>query len=365
MKIGIIGAGQLGRMLALAGYPLGISCTFLDSDKSSPGGLVSAIHVGAFDDIKKLNVLASDVEVLTYEFENIPVEALKSIDSGIPIYPQLEALTSAQDRLLEKQLFQSLGIPTADYVPIDNSSDLESAKKKLGWPIVLKARRLGYDGRSQHVVNSDISLQSAWDDLDHVPSIAESWINFERELSIIASRGAEGETVYYPLSENVHENGILRTTVAPYDDSILQNNAQNWISAIMEKFNYRGTLTVEFFHTNEGLIANEMAPRVHNSGHWTIEGAETSQFENHLRAVLGLPLGDTKPRGCSAMLNLIGTMPNLTAATKIPGAHLHDYCKSPRPNRKLGHITLLSNTRENLLKKLQDTMKTLNRTSIS
>ena len=360
MKIGIIGAGQLGRMLALAGYPLGINCTFLDSDRNSPAGLISTMHVGELDNINHLNSLAAGVDIVTYEFENISVEALKSISSNVQIYPQITALATAQDRLKEKQLFESIGIPTATYVQVNKSEDLKSVEKKLGWPVVLKARRLGYDGRSQHVVDSNSCLGSAWDNLKHVPAIAESWVNFQRELSLIGVRGMNGEVVCYPLSENFHKDGILRTTIAPYEDTELQDTAQNWLFSIMEKFDYRGVLTVEFFHTEQGLVANEMAPRVHNSGHWTIEGAETSQFENHLRAVIGLPLGDTKPRGHAAMLNFIGTMPNITDALKIPGAHLHDYCKKPRLNRKVGHLTLLANKREDLLKKITYAKATLN-----
>lgn len=360
MKIGIIGAGQLGRMLALAGYPLGINCTFLDSDSNSPAGLVSAIHVGEMDNIDHLNSLAAEVDIVTYEFENISVEALKAVNPSVQIYPQITALATAQDRLLEKQLFESIGIPTAAYVQINKSEDLNSVEEKLGWPVVLKSRRLGYDGRSQHVVDSNSSLRSAWGSLKQVPAIAESWVNFERELSLIGVRGINGEVVCYPLSENVHKEGILRTTIAPYADTELHDIAQNWLFSIMEKFDYRGVLTVEFFHTEQGLVANEMAPRVHNSGHWTIEGAETSQFENHLRAVLGLPLGDTKPRGYAAMLNFIGNMPSTTDALKISGAHLHDYCKKPRPNRKVGHLTLLANKREDLLKKITYVKDTLN-----
>jgi 5-(carboxyamino)imidazole ribonucleotide synthase len=365
MKIGIIGAGQLGRMLALAGYPLGINCTFLDHDQHSPGGLVSAIHVGELDNTNDLKSLAASVDVITYEFENISVEALKDISPSVPVYPQITALATAQDRLKEKQLFESIGIPTADYVSVKEPADLKSVGKKLGWPVVLKSRRLGYDGRSQQVVNSNSSLESAWNTLNHVPAIAESWVDFKRELSLIGARGANGEIAFYPLSENVHEDGILRTTVAPYEDHIMQDTAKNWLIEIMEKFDYRGVLTVEFFHTEKGLVANEMAPRVHNSGHWTIEGAETSQFENHLRAVLGLPLGDTKPRGHAAMLNFIGSMPNITNVLKIPGAHLHDYCKGPRLNRKVGHLTLLENDRESILKRLAYVKATVNQSLAS
>ena len=359
MKVGIIGAGQLGRMLALAGYPLGISCTFLDRSASSPGGLVSDILVGELDDTAQLDALAAQVEVVTFEFENIPVTALERAGASAPVHPSVAALAAAQDRLEEKRLFESVGIPTAGYVTIDGAEDLQSVGTALGWPVVLKARRLGYDGRSQRVATSEKDLEVAWAELDCVPSIAESWVDFERELSLIGVRGGEGDIVFYPLSENVHENGILRTTIAPFEDQTLQRTAQRWVSEIMERFEYRGVLAVEFFHTASGLVANEMAPRVHNSGHWTIDGAETSQFENHLRAVLGLPLGSPAPRGCAAMLNIIGRMPDAAALLSVPGAHLHDYCKEPRPNRKLGHCTLVGPDRPSVSERLSRLMATV------
>ena len=352
MKVGIIGAGQLGRMLALAGYPLGIQCTFLDRHHDSPGGLVSKILVGELDDGEQLDALATEADIVTFEFENIPVEALERAGATTPVYPPATALAAAQDRLNEKRLFESVGIPTASYVTVEDAADLRSVGEELDWPVVLKARRLGYDGRSQRVANSDKDLELAWADLGHVPAIAESWVDFERELSLIGARGADGDAVFYPLSENVHENGILSTTLAPYEDDTLQQAAQRWLSAIMERFEYRGVLTVEFFHTATGLVANEMAPRVHNSGHWTIEGAETSQFENHLRAVLGLPLGSAAPRGCAGMLNLIGQMPEPAKLLRIPGVHLHDYCKTPRANRKLGHCTLVGADRQSISERL-------------
>ena len=356
MKVGIIGAGQLGRMLALAGYPLGISCTFLDRSATAPGGLVSDILVGELDDAEQLDTLATQVDVVTFEFENIPVTALERAGASAPVYPSIAALAAAQDRLEEKRLFESIGMQTAAYVTVDAAEDLEGIGKALGWPVVLKARRLGYDGRSQRVATSEKDLEVAWAELDCVPAIAESWVEFERELSLIGARGGDGDIVFYPLSENVHDNGILSTTIAPFEDRTLQQTAERWVSEIMERFEYRGVLAVEFFHTETGLVGNEMAPRVHNSGHWTIEGAETSQFENHLRAVVGLPLGNTAPRGCAAMLNIIGRMPDSAALLRIPGAHLHDYCKEPRPNRKLGHCTLVGPDRPSVSERLSRLM---------
>ncbi len=350
-RVGVVGAGQLGRMLALAGYPLGIDCVFLDRDADSPGGQVGEIVVGALDDAAALARLASEVDVLTLEIENVSVAVLATVRGRVPVFPPPAAIAAAQDRLHEKQLFGSLGIPTAPFVAIAAEQDLHEASRTLGWPIVLKARRLGYDGRGQRIADSLAGLIAGWDELKRVPAIAEGWVAFERELSLIGVCGS-AQRVFYPLAENVHRNGILSSTVAPYTDHALQRQAETWLAAIMQKLEYRGVLTVEFFHTRTGLVANEMAPRVHNSGHWTIEGAEVSQFENHLRAVLGWPLGDPSPRGHAAMLNLIGTQPRREAILALPGAHLHDYGKHPRPERKLGHCTLVDADRARLLERL-------------
>ncbi|HLF12588.1 MAG TPA: ATP-grasp domain-containing protein, partial [Gammaproteobacteria bacterium] len=271
----------------------------------------------------------------------------------IAVFPPPAVIGAAQDRLSEKQLFRSLGIPTAPFLPIDTLGDLEDAGRVLGWPIVLKSRRLGYDGRGQRITDSVPSLASAWEQLGRAPAIAEGWVAFERELSLIGVCGARQERVFYPLVENVHRDGILASSLAPYTNTELQQQTESWLTAIMETFDYRGVLTVEFFHTAAGLVANEMAPRVHNSGHWTIEGAQISQFENHLRAVLGWPLGDPSPRGHAAMLNLLGKLPPREALLAIPGAHLHDYGKSPRIGRKLGHCTLVDPDRGRLLERLR------------
>ena len=353
MRVGILGAGQLGRMLALAGYPLGIDCVFLGGEQDSPAGQVSRILDGGLDDEAQLDALADLSDVVTIEFENVPVEALERVARSAPVYPPTVALAATQDRLQEKRLLQDAGIPTAPYVAVSEAVDLQRAGSELGWPVVLKARRLGYDGKSQRIARSPAELEAAWSELNRVPAIAEGFVRFDRELSLIGVRGAAGQTAFYPLAQNVHSNGILSTTVAPYDDPALQRNAQRWLTGLMDRLGYRGVLTVEFFHDDSGLIANEIAPRVHNSGHWTIEGAETSQFENHLRAVLGLPLGSTATRGYAAMLNLIGQMPDRTAVLGFDGAHLHDYGKEPRPGRKLGHCTILRPRRDEALEALK------------
>jgi 5-(carboxyamino)imidazole ribonucleotide synthase len=353
MKVGIIGAGQLGRMLALAGYPLGISCTFLDPDANSSGGQVGRVLTGAIDDPERIGELAEQVDVLTFDIENIPVEVLDRIAARARIYPPPAALAVAQDRLSEKRLFEAIGIATAPYAEISTDADLATCAARLGWPVVLKARTLGYDGRGQRVVHELPDLAPAWHSLCRVPAIAEGWVRFERELSLVGVRGADKTSAYYPLAENVHEHGILYSTIAPYEDAALQRQAEQYLEAIFDRFDYRGVLTVEFFLADGKLIANEIAPRVHNSGHWTIEGAETSQFENHLRAILGLPLGSTAAVGHAAMINLLGKCPEPAQLLGIPGLHLHDYGKSPRPQRKLGHCTLVAADRLRVLERFE------------
>lgn len=350
-RIGIVGAGQLGRMLALAGYPLGVQCTLLDREPGSPGGQVARLLQGALDDAASLAALADAADVLTFEIENVAVERLEALAARAAVRPPPPAVAVAQDRLREKELFAELGIPTAPFVSIGSDADLGEAARALAPPVVLKARRLGYDGRGQRVVERLEELGAAWAALGRVPAIAESFVRFDRELSAIAAASSR-ECVFYPLSENTHADGILRSTVAPYADEALERQARAWLTAIIAKFDYRGVLTVEFFHTAQGLVANEMAPRVHNSGHWTIEGAQTSQFENHLRGVLDWPLGDPSPRGHAAMVNLIGEMPPPEQVLAIRGVHLHDYGKTPRAGRKIGHLTLVDDRRDRLLERL-------------
>ncbi len=346
MRVGIIGAGQLGRMLALAGYPLGIQTRFLDPNANGSGGQVGPVVVGEIDDAARIDALARQVDVVTFDIENVPVDTLRAGTADSIVRPPPEALSIAQDRLNEKQLFGRLNIPAAPYMPIASLGDLERAPDALGWPIVLKARRLGYDGRGQRLVQSAAELEVAWRELGRVPSLAEGWVDFERELSLIAVRGSDGATAFYPLAENVHVDGILHTTTAPYQDERTQSRAEDYLALMLAELDYCGVLTVEFFLADGELMANEIAPRVHNSGHWTIEGAQTSQFENHMRAIVGLPLGGTSPTGFSFMLNLIGELPDRERLLKIAGLHLHDYGKTPRPKRKIGHCTLVTATEE-------------------
>ncbi len=349
MPIGIVGAGQLGRMMALAGYPLGLEFLFLDKDARTPGGQVAPLIAGELTDRALLGELSRRCEVVTFDWENVPVEALQSLpDSAARIAPPLRALAAAQDRLSEKRTFELLGIPTTRYAAVDSRASLGTAVQSIGLPGVLKTRRMGYDGKGQFVLRKPADLDTAWGVLStttgQAPLLYENLVPFDAEVSVIAVRGANGEIAFYPLNLNVHREGILRLTRAPYGNAALMRQAQRAARKLLEHFSYIGVLTIEFFVKRGKLIANEMAPRVHNSGHWTIEGAHTSQFENHVRAIAGLPLGSTAARGHSAMVNLIGELPARDPLLEIPGLHWHDYGKSARPGRKLGHVTLVEST---------------------
>jgi 5-(carboxyamino)imidazole ribonucleotide synthase len=344
VRIGIVGGGQLGRMMALAGYPLGLEFLFLDRDARTPGGQVAPILEGELTDRGLLGQLGERCEVLTFDWENIPVEALENLPGKARIAPPLRALGCAQDRLSEKRTFELLGIPTTRYAAVDSRAALAAAVQAIGLPGVLKTRRMGYDGKGQFVLRMPADLDAAWAALGSAPLLYENLVPFDREVSLIAVRGTGGRIAFYPLNLNVHREGILRLTRAPYGSETLTRQAQRAARKLLEHFDYVGVLTIEFFVARGKLIANEMAPRVHNSGHWTIEGAETSQFENHVRAISGMPLGSTRARGHSAMINLIGELPDRDALLREPGLHWHDYGKAARPGRKLGHITLIENS---------------------
>jgi 5-(carboxyamino)imidazole ribonucleotide synthase len=344
MRVGIVGAGQLGRMMALAGYPLGLEFLFLDKDARTPGGQVAPLLPGELTDRGLLGQISSGCDVLTFDWENIPVEALENLPGKARIAPPLRALGCAQDRLSEKRTFELLGIPTTRYAAVDSRAALEAAVRSIGLPGVLKTRRMGYDGKGQFVIRASADLDAAWAALGAAPLLYENLVPFDGEVSVIAVRGLDGKVAFYPLNLNVHREGILRLTRAPHGNAALTRQAQRAAKKLLEHFDYVGVLTIEFFVARGRLVANEMAPRVHNSGHWTIEGAETSQFENHVRAIAGLPLGSTRARGHSAMINLIGELPERDALLREPGLHWHDYGKSARPGRKLGHLTLVENS---------------------
>ena len=277
-------------------------------------------------------------DVITYEFENVPVAALHRIEGKVPVYPPAAALRHAQDRLDEKRLFDQLDIPLPGYRTVDTREDILGAINDLGLPVVIKTRRLGYDGKGQSVIRTLDDVDKAWKAVGGSPLIAEQWVSFDYEVSAIGARNVDGDIVIYPLSRNVHEDGILRTSCSPVDAARLAERAETYVQRLLGHLNYVGVLALELFVCDDDLMANEFAPRVHNSGHWTIEGSATSQFENHLRAVLNRPLGSTESLGHAGMVNLIGSIPD--AARALKHGVLHDYGKAPRPGRKLGHITV-------------------------
>jgi len=316
--VACIGGGQLGRMLGLAGLSLGLEFRFLDPAPDACAGAVGELVVGEYGDPEALDRLAAGADVVTYEFENVPVAAAARVSA----VPGIAALEQGQDRLREKELFRSLGIPTARFGTLEDA----------GLPALVKTRRLGYDGKGQRLVEVDGPLGDG--------ELAEELLRFDRELSIVGVRGRDGETRFWPVGENVHRDGILRVTRAPAVD-VPQADAERICSALLDALGYVGVLAVELFEAEGSLRANEFAPRVHNTGHWTIDGAVTSQFENHLRAILGLPLGPTDARAPSVMVNLIGDVPPLAELAALPGARVHLYGKEPRPGRKVGHVTLV------------------------
>lgn len=354
MRLGIVGAGQLGLMLGQAAQPLGIRCTFLDPHDAPPAGAAGEVIRAAYDDVGALEELARRSDVVTYEFENVPVEAARWLSARLPVHPPPEALASAQDRLVEKDFLRARGIDTAPYAPIDGTEDLRRAVDALGLPALLKTRRLGYDGKGQRALRPGDPLDGAYAAVGARPSILEGHVPFDRELSILGVRGRDGVLAFWPLVENHHEGGILRWSVCPAEgvDGALQAQAESIARRLLEGLDYVGVLAVELFQVGDRLLANEIAPRVHNSGHWTIEGAETSQFENHVRAVCGLPLGSTRVPRPVACVNLLGRVPPLSDLLAVPGAHVHLYGKAPRAGRKLGHVTITAESRDELAGRL-------------
>jgi 5-(carboxyamino)imidazole ribonucleotide synthase len=356
VTIGILGGGQLGYMLALAGYPLGLHFRFLDPSPEAPVGRIAQRVTADYTDQAALEKFSTGLELVTYEFENVPVEAARFLAERVPVYPPPAALETAQDRLAEKDLFRRLGIATTEFAPVSNPGELDAAVKTLGLPAVLKTSRMGYDGKGQWFLRTAQDVAKAKSEMPPVKLILERFVPFTRELSVLAVRSRNGESAIYPLVENHHRSGILRLSLAPAPrlEPSIQRAAENAARRVLESLKYVGVLAIEFFEHQGELLANEMAPRVHNSGHWTIEGAVTSQFENHLRAVLGLPLGSTGPAGHCAMLNLIGDLPESSEVLAVPDAHLHLYGKSPRPGRKLGHVTLRAASPERLALRLSE-----------
>ncbi len=360
--IGILGGGQLGMMLAEAAMPLGYKCVFLEDSADCPASLYGRVYTS-----EQLEAFIAAADVFTLEFENTPtatVERLTKLSKDKHkqgMFPSLIALDVAQDRLKEKQLFNELDIATVPFVSVSSLADLQQASQTLGLPIVLKTSRGGYDGKGQYVIKETSDIKLAWQALEDAvsgkgsltstpaPLIAEGFINFSREVSIIAARAQDGSVRCYDLVENYHHQGVLAKTQAPaVGTSHLFIKAQKTMTILMNHLDYVGVMALELFVSKDEqgydhLLANEIAPRVHNSGHWSIEGAITSQFENHIRAVVGLPLGDTDNIHPSIMINVLGRYPDITAVMAIDGAHYHSYHKAERPDRKIAHITLMPN----------------------
>lgn len=353
--VGIVGGGQLGMMLAEAATELGIGCITLDPASDSPASRVAPAIVGAYDDETALAELAAAADVVTYEFENVPVASARFLAERVFVLPPPESLEFAQDRLLEKTLFEEVSLAVAPYSAVASREDLAEALDVIGVPSVLKTRRLGYDGKGQVRMARVDEADSAWDGVGGAPSILESLVPFERELSILGVRARDGEASFYPLVENTHREGILRVSIAPATDVTreLQAKAERLALAVMERLGHVGVVAIELFQVGEELLGNEIAPRVHNSGHWTIEGAATSQFENHLRAICGLELGPTTSSAYSAMANLIGSVPPEGSFEAEAGVYVHLYGKASRPGRKLGHVTVIGpdpDTRDRVLR---------------
>ncbi len=343
--VGILGGGQLARMLALSGAPLGLRFLVLDSSPEACAAQFAPMVVGDYRDESALAEFASRIDVATFDFENVPAESARWLSERVPVFPSPRALATAQDRLAEKTQFVELGIPVPDFAPVSTRAELDAAAARIGTPCVLKTRRLGYDGKGQFRLRGAGDVEAAWDALGaqapKVGLILEAFVPFERELSVVAVRGRDGDFRTWPLTENWHVDGVLSASLAPAAvGTALEAKATAHARALAEALDYVGVFALELFCLDGELLANELAPRVHNSGHWTIEGSETSQFQNHLRAVLGLPLGDTRMVGRACMLNWIGAMPDPAPILREAGGHWHDYGKAPRAGRKVGHATL-------------------------
>jgi len=345
LTVGILGGGQLARMMVLAGAPLGLRFELFDPAADACSGPLAPLTVAGFDDLDALAAFAAKVDVVTFDFENVPASSAQFLAGRVAVYPPPAALAVAQDRLSEKTLFQQLGIPLPPFADIGSREELAARVGEFGLPCILKTRRLGYDGKGQFRIRTDADIDAAWAALgaqvEQTGLILEGFVAFQREVSVVAVRGRDGSFQAWPLTGNWHVDGVLSASVAPAVlSAAAQQDAIAYARSVAEHLQYVGVFALELFDRDGQLLANEMAPRVHNSGHWTIEGSETSQFENHLRAVLGLPLGSTRMLGHACMLNWLGEMPEPAAVLAQPGGHWHDYGKQPRDGRKVGHATL-------------------------
>jgi 5-(carboxyamino)imidazole ribonucleotide synthase len=355
--LGILGGGQLARMLALAAAPLGVKTLVVDSAVDACAGQIAPLVVADWTDYDALEHFAREVDVVTFDFENVPAETAHWLANRVDVFPAPRALAVAQDRLAEKTLFLECGLQTPEFKAVDTREDLERALATVAAPAILKTRRLGYDGKGQFRIKTLADADAAWAALGAQAQahglILEAFVPFDRELSVIAVRGRDGDFRTWPLTQNWHTDGVLSLSLAPASDiAALQARATGLARTLAEKLDYVGVFALELFVKNGELLGNEMAPRVHNSGHWTIEGALTSQFENHVRAVLGLPLGDTSARGLSAMFNWIGELPDAAPVLQAIDAHWHDYGKQPRVGRKVGHATVCAPDAAQLIERL-------------
>jgi len=352
-----MGAGQLGLMLGQAGQSLDLEFAFLDPAENPPARSLGPVLSKSFDSEQGLAMLAG-CDVVTYEFENVPVGAVDALSDKVAVYPPPGALRHAQDRLMEKRLFESLAIPVPAWREVSSREDLDVALQVIGVPLVLKTRRFGYDGKGQFLVRKSEDADIAWQELGGRPAIAEQWVPFEREISVFGARATDGAMALYPMTQNAHRQGILHVSRAPAEGAAVAEAAGSHLRKLLTHLDYVGILALEMFVVGNRVLANEFAPRVHNSGHWTIEGSKTSQFENHLRAILGLPLGDTSAVGHAAMINLIGCLPACNDLTE-GGWHLHDYGKAARPGRKLGHLTFVATDAETRDRALSNALNAL------
>ena len=350
MKIGVLGAGQLGRMLALSGYQLNHQFGFTAKSNNDPSSLLGVVF-NEHETDNSAESLINFADVITYESENTDVEIIRNVSKSIKVFPGEKSLFIAQHRVREKSLFSKLNIPCAPYQTVNSLSDLILAVKNIGLPAILKTATDGYDGKGQFIINRDDQINDAWSSMNGVESILEGFVTFKRELSLIAVRGIDSDHRYYPLVENTHHNGILRMTNAPAENigKEVQETAERYMRSLLDELNHVGVLTIELFETEEGLVANEIAPRVHNSGHWSIEGSITSQFENHVRAITAMPLGDTATlHPFCTMINIISKVGDVNEVLMMPNAHLHLYDKEEREDRKLGHITITAKSKDEM-----------------
>ena len=364
--LGILGGGQLARMLALAAAPLGVNTLVVDSAADACAGQVAPLVKADWTDYAALEGFARRVDVVTFDFENVPAETAQWLAERVAVFPNPRALAVAQDRLAEKTLFRECGLRTPEFMAVDDRADLDRALAAVGAPAILKTRRLGYDGKGQFRLKSPADADAAWAALGAQAAkhglILEAFVPFQRELSVLAVRGRDGDFRTWPLTRNWHVDGVLSMSLAPAPDiAALQPRATALARTLAERLDYVGVFALELFVRDGELLGNEMAPRVHNSGHWTIEGAHTSQFENHVRAVLGLPLGDTGARGLSAMLNWIGELPDAAPVLRGVDAHWHDYGKSARAGRKVGHATVCAPDAVSLAQRLEALGRDLSR----